>query len=577
MALAGSIGLTACSNSGGPADDCFGKCDSLGDGVHNVLAERADPIAKYLMGAGIDDEGFIDGNFTDVLFGLVEIQGCPQESIKTFMVSDDLITGGEAFPRLVSVGCSEDAAKASEFFMAASFESFEEPGEMDLESIEMFAWDPNRRAYTFYETFPAERGGVRVDPSPVRCQQCHLTPADMAPTAMHMTPIMNELTRPWAHWNAEPGFPSFDFNVPERAVGTESMKTLVEPFKGQADQLETIIRAGHDKVALARLRERRNPVDIDKAMGLLRPVFCSEQVNYASEDFSSGAIFNTAIIDPGISQAYFQIRPDNWEWAWVNDTVMRLPAPSGETVKQIPVRGNSDVAVENLLMSTRVLTPHQILRVRALDWKRPVFSEFRCGLWQEAKTNFQFDPPDLTEATRISHAIPILYDGIMKLGPHALAGSDAETIIAVPLADAEPIAGLFSALAAGDVGSDCSAGFCAISVDDLGVEVQTHYADVLSSEAGRQFLFEERDRRVCHILEQVPSADDRFNTERDRRDCAEDCCAEIDHEGDEICIGQAAAAAADFDTSRPEFACTVECATPNRFSARPSLPEVDCN
>lgn len=575
LALAGSIGLTGCTDGGAPDDNCYGKCDDLGDGVHNVLAERADPIARYLLANGIDDEGFVDADFTAMLFGLTELQGCARESIKTFVVSDDLVTGAEPFPRLVSVGCSEDAAKASDFYMAASFESFDEPGEMDLESVEMFAWDPNKRAYTFYETFPAERGGVRVDASPVRCRQCHLTPGDMAPTAMHMTPIMNELTRPWTHWNAEPGFPSFGFELPERTVGSESMKTLVEPFKGQADQLETIIRAGHDKVALARLRERRNPVDIDKAMALLRPVFCSEQINYVSEDFTSGAIFNAAIIDPGIQQALFQIRPDNWEWSWANDTIMRLPSPTGDVVTQLPVRGNSDVAVENLLMSTRALTPHQVLRVRALDWKRPVFSEFRCGLWREATARFEAEPPDLTGATRISHAIPMLYDAIMVLGPHPIKGADEETIIALPLADAEPIAALFTALSDGTVGSDCSAGFCAVSVDAFGVEVQAHYTEILSSEAGRQFLFEERDRRICHLMEKVKVVDDRFDDAAVQRDCAADCCAEIGHEGDEICIGQAAQAARVFDTSRPEFECAVECATPPRFVARPSLPEVE--
>lgn len=574
LALAGTIGLTACSNTGGADDNCYGKCDDLGDGVHNVLAERADPIAKYLLSAGVDDEGFIDAEFGDMLFGLTETQGCAKDSIKTFAVSDDLITGGEPFPRLISVGCSDDAAKASEFFMAASFESFDEPGEIDLQSIEMYAWDPNKRAYQFYETFAAERGGVRVSPSPERCKQCHLTPADQDPVAMHMTPIMNELTRPWKHWNAEPGFPSFEFHIPERAENSKSLAELFEPFKGQADQFETIIRAGHDKVALARLRERRNPVDIDKAMGLLRPVFCSEQINYASEDHSSGAIFNTALVDPGIQQAYFQIRPDNWPWAWVNDDVMRLPSPTGDTVKQIPVRGNSDVAVENLLISTRVLTPHQILRVRALDWERPVFSEFRCGLWKEARSRFEADPPDLTGASRISHAIPILYDAIMVLGPHPIKGSDDETLIAVPFADAQPIADLFTALSNGDVGSDCSAGFCAISVDDFGAEVQAHYAEALS-EAGRSFLFEERDRRICHLMEKVKVVDERFDDERTQRQCAADCCAEIGHEDDEICIGQAAQAARVFDTSRPEFECATDCATPNRIVARPSLPEVE--
>jgi hypothetical protein len=254
---------------------------------------------------------------------------------------------------------------------------------------------------------------------------------------------------------------------------------------------------------------------------------------------------------------------------------MRLPSPTGETVKQIPVRGNSDVAVENLLMSTRVLTAHQILRVRALDWKRPVFSEFRCGLWKEAQSRFEANPPDLTTAARISDAIPVLYDAIMVLGPHAIKGSDDETLIAVPFADAQPIADLFGALSAGDIGSDCSAGFCAISVDDMGVEVQAHYAETLTTAVGRGFLFEERDRRICTLMEKVQVVDERFDDERVQRECATDCCAEIDHEGDEICIGQAAQAARVFDTSRPEFECAVECATPNRIVARPSLPDVE--
>ena len=41
-----------------------------------------------------------------------------------------------------------------------------------------------------------------------RCTQCHLNSRSLDDDGMPMLPIMNELSRPWPHWNAEPDFPS---------------------------------------------------------------------------------------------------------------------------------------------------------------------------------------------------------------------------------------------------------------------------------------------------------------------------------------------------------------------------------
>lgn len=571
LALAAFAGLGACS-PGGAEHRCSGKCDSLGDGVTGVLADRADPIAHYLRDHDIDDEGFIDADFGDILFGVAEVQGCAKESVKTFVVSDDLINGDSEFPRLISAACTDDASKASEFFIAASFADPDNPAEVDLRTIETYAWDATKRRYRFYEAFAADDGGIRVNPEPTVCAQCHLTSADTAPTDMHMTPIMNELTRPWTHWNAEPGFPSFEFNVPSETLTSNSFQQLVDPFKGQANDLETIIRAGHDKVALARLRERRDPVDVDKAMAILRPVFCSEQVNYASEDHDSGVIFNTAALDPGIKQAFLNIRPDNWPWAWVNDDTLRLPAASGETLQQVPVRGNSDVAMENFLMSTRVLSPQQVLQVRALDWQRPVFSDFRCGLWRQARDRFAGgDVPDFGDATRVSHIIPILFDAIMKLGADPIV-ADADHIIAVPLADVATTGDLTQALAAGSLDNDCSKGFCSLTVDELGAELDTYYTG-LADDANREALFAERKRRVCHILAHVDvePSDERFESPQE---CAKEVCDQNNLTGDSSCIDEMTTAARTFDTSTPDRKAAAFCAHPIRFPNRPSFPDV---
>jgi len=570
--------LAGCAPQGeGTTDNCFGKCDHLGDGFLGSIEGRTDPIANWLRQSGIDDNGFVEAEYGDVLFGIAKDSGCGVQSSKTFVVSDDLVTGGEAFPRLVSTVCSDDATKASEFFISAAFEDFRNPGEMDRKSIEMFAWDATARKYRFYETFPTQGGKIRVDANPTRCMQCHLTTADIAPTAMRMTPIMNELTRPWTHWNADPGFPSFDFQVPDRAKAADSWADLVAPWLGQASELEVIIRAGHDRVAGARVRERRNPVDIEQAMGLLRPLFCPEQINYVSEDFDSGILFNTALVDPGTRLMYLQIRPDNWPWSWVNDQTIRLSAPSGDVLVQIPVRGNSDIAVENLLVATKVLTPQQVLRIRALDWKRPVFSEFRCGLWKEALVNFEFETPDLSGTTRISHAIPILFEAILTLGPRAITSGQEDTFIALQLAEAEQVGALFQRLGAGDVGqASCATdGFCVVDVDQFGALINTYVKGIESAPNARELILVERDRRICALMEQVKAVDDRFDDPRAQRSCAEDCCADAGNDGDDICIGQAAAAAQAFDTSTPIFQCAVNCAQPAKVTARPSLPFVE--
>src|SRR5678815_3483293 len=131
-------------------------------------------------------------------------------------------------------------------------------------------------------------------------------------------------------------------------------------------------------------------------MDLLRPVFCEEQVNYVSEEGKSGILAAQAILDPGMRALFQQVKAD-WPWDWVSVGQLRMSGTSSP-VSQIPVRGNADTMTETQLAVLGVLTAHQLIQVRALDWQRPVFSSFRCGLWKEADQRFEKDPPDLSDA-----------------------------------------------------------------------------------------------------------------------------------------------------------------------------------
>ena len=539
LALAALLAGPACAVDATDSSPCSGKCDGADD-LADALDGRGDPVARWIRDQTVASNGSIKATFADILDGVREIQGCTESSLRTFVVSDDLITSEEPFPRLVSVACAGDNARASEFFIAASFELFagdgDEPtGEIDTRALEMFAWDETARTYRFYATEPVGASpttGIRFEVEPARCRGCHLTPTDLAAEGMPMTPIMNELTRPWTHWNAEPGFPSHEFEVPSRVEGSESFETLAKEHLGPASELEQIIRAGHDRVALTRMRSRRDsPPSLGAVMALLRPVFCEEQINYVSEEFESGILPSAALVDPGIRTLFMQVK-SSWTWDWVNVGQLRLP--SGTTdVDQMPVRGNADTITEGHLGALGVLTPMQLLQVRALDWKRPVFSSFRCGLWKDAQERFEDDAPDISGASRNSDAVPIVLDAIMTIEGQRLTSGDADTVLVVPEATATTMDKVVAALEGDGVGdADCDDDkFCAMDLDTWGDAINDHVATFQSGSTARSKLRTRRAERICEILRVVEPGDDRFD--------AEDL--------------------------------------PIRFANRPSLPKVDCN
>jgi hypothetical protein len=512
-ALGLALVSTGCAVESGGGTSCGSdKCDGDSD-FHSQLDGREDWIAAFLRDANVEKDGVLEADYHTVLAGVAGKMGCDASSVATFALADDLIDGAP-FPRLISVACSTDDVKASEFFIAASFKD-EATGDVDIRDVEMFSWDATNRKYRFYAFKPSERDPSRVDVEvePKRCQGCHLTPSDEVPLGMPMTPIMNEINRPWTHWNAEPGFPSFDYDLPEGMETKPNFAKLLAQ-KGPASRFEQIIRnGGHLKVAQARLRERRNPASLAEVMNMLRPVFCSEQINYTSEDFDSGVLFSSAVVDPGIRNMYMAIRPDDWAWGWVNGDTMRLDPPAtGQGLAQIPVRGNADIITEQQLVALRALTPQQVLRVRALDWRKPVFSEFRCGLWRNAQTRFETDAPSIAGLSNNAAAMPVVFEAIMRLGDQALDPGAADRMIVLDDAGEAQVAALEQALADGTLASaSCdTAGFCTADLDQLGEMIDQHLQSFESGSDPRTPLAAERQRRICHILEKVDPGDDRF-------------------------------------------------------------------
>jgi hypothetical protein len=517
-----SFGLVLISCAVEPADDSViceeGKCDGLE--FLDQLNGREDPIAKWMRSLAeskvIDSSGVYHGDragevapANDPLFyaklvgGLIQVQGCGEGSLINYALSDDLISGTPdiVYPRLVSTVCSDNNELATNAFVATLGEPAAD-GDLDLDELEMFAWDATQQKYFFYATNAVGEGKLQVEVEPARCSKCHTTPRDVDPIGMPRLPIMNELTKPWTHWNAGDGGVSESFTIPDSIRGKPLWERFGVGTVAAASRLEKVIRdANALRVTPARSKNLFKPAKIDEAMGLIRPLFCDEQVNYVSE-LNTGELSVDAVVSGGIKGAFRGIQ-STWPWEWFNNDNIQLPNVTEEQrLFMLPVRGVAEVTFEAQLHS--VLSPAHILAIRALDYKKPAFSEFRCNLWREAWTEFQVNPPALSGRNR--DAVKLLFEEIMKRGGMSTRGLTAGKFVVLDVATETSTAALREAVSAGSVPATCGAeGFCEVEVAGFGELLDAHVKS-LEDPAARETLLIERNRRVCDVHTEVAPA-----------------------------------------------------------------------
>jgi len=329
----------------------------------------------------------------------------------------------------------------------------------------------------------------------VRCGKCHTTPTDVDPVNMPRIPIMNELTKPWTHWNAGSGGVSESFLIPDVVRTGKNWGKYGETAQA-ASRFEKVVRdANAQRVTPARGKQLFRPAKLDEAMGLIRPLFCDEQVNYASE-LATGELLTEAFVSGGIKNAFRGIQ-STWPFAWFNNDIVQLGSVAeDQRLFVMPVRGVAEVTFEAQLQG--VLSPAHILALRALDWKKPVFSDFRCSLWKDALVAFQSGAPKLSGRNR--DAVKLLFEEIMKLGGMSTRHLASGKFVAMPVADETTVKALKDAIADGNVPTSCDGGFCLLDANGFGKELETFVTDLPNK---RTELQAERDRRVCRVHGEV--------------------------------------------------------------------------
>jgi hypothetical protein len=504
---------TACSTTDVEDDEpqvCEeGHCDSLP--FADQLKGRQDPIAKFFQSLLdkkiIDSKGVYHADlakdvapsddplfYQKLLSGLISIQGCQPNSLVTYALSDDLI-GGMTFPRVIATVCADNPLVTDQF--VATLGHADTTSDLALDKLEMFAWDPTLNRYFFYATAPERKDNLKIEVEPARCGKCHTTATDVDPVAMPRIPIMNELTKPWTHWNAGEGSVSESFIVPDSLVGKPNWEKY-GASAAAASRFEKVVRdANANRVTPARAKQLFKPAKLDDAMGLIRPLFCDEQVNYVSE-LNTGEISTDAFVSGGVKGAFRAIQA-TWPWPWFNNDAVSLPSTTDDKrIFVMPTRGVAEVTFEPQLQS--LLSPQHILAVRALDWQKPVFSEFRCAMWTNALAAFHKNAPALSGRNR--DAVKVLYEEIMKLAGMSTRDLAAGKFVAVADASEANVKSLKDAVAAGSIPSTCTGGFCLVDAKGFGDEINKRVTGLVDP-AERTALLAERDRRVCFVSKPV--------------------------------------------------------------------------
>lgn len=484
-----------------PVEDCGGdRCDSAASRAEILAALDGfeDPVAAYLRSA-VTERGTLEGDYRDILAGVGKVLGCGESTEKSFVVLQNV-----AFiPKIAFTRCSDDAQRASRFFMVAP--DIDETGDMNPQQLHFVGWDDAAGVYRRYMTRAGDSGQMRVSVSPTFCLGCHGGPHQLGT----WVPMMNEMVEPWSEWNAEPGFTSqlFDeFLSPKTADGPVYREMTAPGLLDSAEDFAPLIEAAMTRVAGARALERLDAADVDRALALIRPLFCDEHVNFVSEIHQSGELAQAALIDGGLPRL-FSMLGYGGAWSWVRGDSLRLlpPGPLDETLTLVPVRGRLPMEKSLALVARGALTPAQAVRVRALDVRHPVMSGFRCRLYAEGRERIAQGALDeaiaaLPDDATIADLLPIIYDELMVIenatGRVPLTPPDGADLL---LIDDTTDPATATQLAEGQI-----SGFAA-SFEDLGGLLQAR-VDAAAAPDFRESFHGTRRARICRAISRYVTA-----------------------------------------------------------------------
>lgn len=287
--------------------------------------------------------------------------------------------------------------------------------------LETLVWDPKKQVFNFYEIRGNGEGGVwfyrgdsldiiadiqnlhrNYDPSQpifmgpldagsatlprLRCSGCH----------MNGGPVMKELAAPHDSWwtNDRP----LDLGALRIAPEFKSILASLH----SADELEKWIKAGDDKLLASEpYWKKRSAVSLQEQ---LRPIFCEQEVNLASdlqplEGPATTILAPTGFfVDPRLAPDVDGVSIDktlytdaltlfgaqfvDYQSGSFQNSVQPINQIDADHAFETPVKAHSDILLADRMIKSGLVDQKFVFDVISVDMTRPMFSPKRCGMLQ---------------------------------------------------------------------------------------------------------------------------------------------------------------------------------------------------
>lgn len=347
-----------------------------------------DPVAKKLL------EGKCVNTYSEALAKMkdTDSKACegnggndPATGLGNYMISETAAFATEAtasqggFRTVISKTCDKRGTDGLLFSASANINGTSET------SVEMIGKDATTGVYNYYEVldggqwvfygnsfdfigngYTCKDSGFCVSnnskkassPSGKSCASCHVSGGL----------VMKELDSPWLHWTA-------GFANGSAKVGEKHKAKLGNQLAGENLELQ-VVRPSFD----AYNDKRASFLASKGAAELLRPLFCTMDINLDSQSFGT-----TLMVDNEIGAGAF-ISADSAVYKTLKEEVgQRIngqPAKITDTASEFtyPSRGQIDTSYSRQLQAAGLVDAEFASDILNIDFTRPIFSGQRCGL-----------------------------------------------------------------------------------------------------------------------------------------------------------------------------------------------------
>lgn len=269
--------------------------------------------------------------------------------------------------------------------------------------LEVMAWDPNKRAYNYYERQQPSsplwlwKGdsshAIQPESRGQACFRCHV----------NGNPIMRELSRPWNNWHSEAV--SITSTVPDEIRHQQPRRGLFTN-KEQAKILEDAVRDGVTRWTTERMSRSINDRRIRHVSSWTRQLLTTSNTNLGSSQTTSDILtaidpesidlprsfflnfdaFEQVIskplpsIDTRVKRSDYEAALTKYSFRLIGDIpdtffAFSIPEPSGEDLEAI-----------RLLLEKKIITTRLAASLLMVDFPNPVYSQKRNQLYESIKT-----------------------------------------------------------------------------------------------------------------------------------------------------------------------------------------------